>query len=159
MARITVSQAAKAGYASRPTIYRRIKKGDLTVHAVGDAKLVDIADLVRLFGEPGEKKGDPEIATDDAAIRNAKEVASQLEAERDAIAAQKTRLETELRDMRQELKEERSARDKERDRLMALAEDATATSKLLLEDQRENAEKGGEVPGRWALIRRGLFGG
>lgn len=158
MARITVSQAAKAGYASRPTIYRRIKRGDLTVHVVGDTKLVDIADLVSVFGEPGEKKGDPAIATDSAAIRNSKEVAAQMEAERDAIAADKVWLETQLREMTEALQNERTARDVERDRLLKLAEDATETSKRLLEDHSYNEDGDKNISSRWEMLRRGLFG-
>ncbi|MEE8505828.1 MAG: hypothetical protein V3S40_06370 [Kiloniellales bacterium] len=32
MARITISQAAKEGFASRPTLYRALKDGRLTAH-------------------------------------------------------------------------------------------------------------------------------
>ena len=64
MARITILQAARAGYASRQTIYRKVGAGDLPVHEVGGKKLVDISDLVRVFGEPGGKQGDPAIVSD-----------------------------------------------------------------------------------------------
>ena len=50
MARITISQAAKRGFASRPTLYREIKDGRLTALQDGDKKTLDLADLVRVFG-------------------------------------------------------------------------------------------------------------
>ncbi|MCZ6727173.1 MAG: hypothetical protein O7A98_07430 [Acidobacteria bacterium] len=55
MARITISAAAKRGFASRPTLYRAIKDGRLTAHQEGDKKTLDLADLVKVFGEPGSK--------------------------------------------------------------------------------------------------------
>ncbi len=43
---ITISQAAKRGFASRPTLYRAIKDGWLTAVLEGDKKTLDLADLV-----------------------------------------------------------------------------------------------------------------
>ncbi len=51
MARISISEAANHGYAARMTIYRAIKDGRLTTHLEGQKKLLDIADLVSVFGE------------------------------------------------------------------------------------------------------------
>ncbi len=55
MARITITEAAKRGFSSRPTLYRAIKDGRLTAHQDGDKKALDLADLVKVFGEPGPK--------------------------------------------------------------------------------------------------------
>ena len=57
MAKITISEAARQGFSTRPTIYRKLKSGSLTAteDAAGN-KVVDVADLVALFGEPGEKR-------------------------------------------------------------------------------------------------------
>ena len=52
MARVTITDAVKQGFASRPTIYRAIKAGRLTPHQDGRRRLVDVADLVQVFGEP-----------------------------------------------------------------------------------------------------------
>ena len=55
MARITISAAAKRGFASRPTLYRALKDGRLTAQQDGDRKTLDLADQVNVFGEPGAK--------------------------------------------------------------------------------------------------------
>ena len=55
MARITITEAAKRGFSSRPTLYRAIKDGRLTAHQDGDKKALDLTDLVKVFGEPGPK--------------------------------------------------------------------------------------------------------
>ena len=55
MARITITEAAKRGFSSRPTLYRAIKDGRLTAHQDDDKKALDLADLVKVFGEPGPK--------------------------------------------------------------------------------------------------------
>ncbi len=46
MTRITISAAAKRGFASRPTLYRAIKDGRLTAIMDGDKKTIDLADRV-----------------------------------------------------------------------------------------------------------------
>ena len=55
MTRITISQAAKRGFASRPTLYRAVNDGRLTAQLDGDRKTLDLADLVKVFGEPGAR--------------------------------------------------------------------------------------------------------
>ena len=53
MAKLTVVQAAKAGWASRQRIYRRIKSGKLSAEIDADERVViDTSELVRVFGDP-----------------------------------------------------------------------------------------------------------
>ena len=59
---VTLGRAAKLVGVSRPTIYRYAKEGKLTVsHGVGGTKLVDLAELARLF--PDFKPDTPENET------------------------------------------------------------------------------------------------
>ena len=53
MPRLTVNQAARAGYAGRATIYRKIETGALPVESGDNAQaVIDTADLERVFGGP-----------------------------------------------------------------------------------------------------------
>ena len=53
MARLTILQASQQGFANTLTIHRCIKDGQLPVHEEGDTKLLEVDDLVGVFGEPG----------------------------------------------------------------------------------------------------------
>ncbi len=101
MARLTVNQAARAGYAGRATIYRKIKTGALPVESGDNAQAVtDTADLERVFGEP-----DPHRETSRESISDMLETA-QLRAENALLRAENADLRL------------------HRDRLMALLEQA-----------------------------------
>jgi hypothetical protein len=53
MAEISIKEAIASGWASRATIYREIKAGELSVKKTGDNRtLVDTSELIRVFGEP-----------------------------------------------------------------------------------------------------------
>ncbi len=99
MARITVNQASRAGYAGRATIYRKIKTGALPVESGDNGQaIIEGADLERVFGEP-----DPHRETSPKSIGDMLETA-QLRAENALLRAENA-------DLRQH-----------RDRLMALLE-------------------------------------
>lgn len=101
MAKLTVNQAARAGYAGRATIYRKLKAGELPAETgENDQAVIDTADLERVFGQP-----DPHRKTFPASISDIAETA-QLRAENALLRA-------ENRDLRTH-----------RDRLMALLEQA-----------------------------------
>ena len=53
MSKITLGQAAKAGFASRAQIYRDAAGGKLAIEVQGDRKIVDLAELLRVYGDPG----------------------------------------------------------------------------------------------------------
>ena len=53
MPKLTVNEAARAGYAARATIYRKINNQALPAESGdNDQRVIDTADLDRIFGEP-----------------------------------------------------------------------------------------------------------
>jgi len=141
MARITILQAQRAGYASRATIYRRINVGKLPAHEVGDTTLVDVADLVRLFGEPGEKRGEPEkLKGSDVATRAKLEAAVEL-LEAELLAANRDRDEAQ-----RHASDVQDKAEAERDRLLAIVE----TTQRMLEDQ--SKEREAQRKGLWRRL-------
>lgn len=51
MAKISISEAARLTGKSRTTLHRLIKSGDLsTCHGARNARLVDVSELIRVFG-------------------------------------------------------------------------------------------------------------
>jgi len=132
MARVTILQAAKAGYASRQTIYRKTNAGELPVHEIGGKKLVDVADLIRVFGEPGENKGDAGALTGPAVTARA--IADQ-EVER--MRSDLTAAEAELREARDRIEAQGDDARKERDRLLGLVEDGNKR----IEDMRSDRDR------------------
>ena len=65
MVKLTVVQAAKAGWAPRQTLYRRIKSGKLSAETdAGGRVVIDASELVRVFGDP-VRSTDTEISKTD----------------------------------------------------------------------------------------------
>ena len=59
--KLTIAGAVKAGWASKPTLYRHMKTGKISVDKSQPGKtLIDISELVRVFGEPVSRKGSDE---------------------------------------------------------------------------------------------------
>jgi hypothetical protein len=119
MTRLTMGEAAKAGWGSRASLYRLAKAGKLSTTVDGDRQLVDVAELVRVLGEPrAQRKRDAEdlVASPDrdARIELERRVA-ELEAEKVATAA-------ELRIERAAARDAAAAAAAERERLMATTE-------------------------------------
>ena len=105
----------------------------LTAHQNGERKTLDLADLVKVFGEPGDRPGGaakPDVA---GAIEPGR-----IEADRDRLAVEVDRLRQERDQARREAGEEREQARQERDRLLGLVE---ATQKLL-EDQSRDRKRG-----------------
>ncbi len=141
MARITISAAAKRGFSSRPTLYRAIKDGRLTALQDGDKKTLDLADLVRVFGEPEARE-----ASTPAKYRTAAVELGHLEADRRRLAEENDLLRRERDQARREAGDERDQARQERDRLLGLVE---ATQKLL-EDQ--SSQRKAKKRGWWPLF-------
>jgi hypothetical protein len=136
MARITISAAAKAGWASRPTIYRKVKAGEITLHHDGDQKLVDVADLERIFGAPARSAKSAPAPSDIAAIDQAK-----IEAELEAARIELARLRSDLDAERSARNDALAAAAKERDRMLSVIESQTKQISDMREDQTVEAKK------------------
>jgi len=120
---VTIIEASKRGFASRPTLYRAIKEGRLSAKKVkAGGKVIDVSELVRVFGEP-------ESATS-SETRNetVSQGVSAVEAERNDLKALVQRLEADLRREHDTLERERM----QVDRLMNMLE----ASQRQLADQR-----------------------
>jgi DNA repair exonuclease SbcCD ATPase subunit len=125
MAQITITAAAQQGFKSRAQINKDVRSGKLTSTLERGRKVVDIADLVRLYGEPG---GDPVLPGPEQAA---------TEQDLETAQAAQARLEMELREAREALAAKDADAAKERDRLMGMVEQSNA----LLEDLRKDREE------------------
>ncbi len=143
MARITVTEAARRGFASRPTLYRAIKDGRITPHDRGGKRVLDIADLVAAFGEPASKAADPAPGRDQAVA------AARIEVERDQLQADVDRLRRDLEEARKTLETERADAKLERGEMREIIQ----STQKLLEDQ--SREREAQRKGFW----RRLVGG
>jgi len=109
---VSITEAAKKGFASRPTLYRAIKEGRISAKkAKGGGTAIDVAELVRVFGEP-------ESTTSSETVSQSVSV---VETERNALQAEVTRLKDDIERERQHV-----------DRLMGMLE----TAQRQLTDQR-----------------------
>ena len=102
MTRLSVNQAARAGYASRAAIYRKVK--ERVLHSEAGTKgetVIDTAELTRVFGEPA-----PQPETSPKALIDVSETAH--------LRAENALLRAENADLRLQ-----------RDRLMRLLEQAS----------------------------------
>ena len=158
MTTISINEAAKRGFKSRTQINTDVKSGKLPTkpHPTRTQKrkvkgkmqemavqVIELSDLVRLYGEPGGSASD--LPPDQPIV--AAEVFKSEEIEQ--LKAEKARLETELREARDTIKEKDTAAEKERDRFMGLLEDGNKR----LEDLRQDIDKANKP-----LLKK-LFGG
>lgn len=132
MARITVTEAAKRGFASRPTLYRAIKDGRITPQEQGRKRLLDVADLVAAFGEP-ESKAAP---AGPAPGRDQAVAAARVEVERDQLQSDNDRLRRDLDEARKALETERVDAKQERSEMREIIQ----STQKLLEDQSKERE-------------------
>jgi hypothetical protein len=147
MARISITEAARRGFRSRATINRDARSGKLPTHEDRGRKVVDVADLIRLYGEPGaDKKVAETLSAPDLADR------ARLEAENERLQAELLAARSAADEAQRKIEEVRDEAAKERDRLMCIAE----TAQKMLEDQREASKQATEQQRGW--LRR-VFGG
>ena len=140
MSKITLGQAAKAGFASRAQIYRDAAGGKLAIEVQGDRKIVDLAELLRVYGDPGAR---PVPAT---SILAAPDLPARVELERKVaeLETAKAAIEAELRSERTAARDAAAAAATERAGLVALAELAqrqAADATKLLADARATAAR------------------
>jgi hypothetical protein len=136
MSTMTLGQAAKAGFASRAQIYRDAAAGKLTITTQGDRKTVDLAELMRVYGDPGAR---PVPAT---AILAAPDLPARIDLERRVaeLEAAKAALDAELRAERAAAREAAISTA----RLIELAETAqrqAGEAQKLLADARTTAAR------------------
>lgn len=135
MPRMTLGQAARAGFAARASIYRDAQAGKLSIVVEGDRKLVELTELIRVYGEPGAR---PLPA---AAILAAPELAQRVELERRIaeLETSKAAIADELRQERDSARAAAGAAALERAKLIELLDRAqrqAADSTKLLADLR-----------------------
>jgi uncharacterized small protein (DUF1192 family) len=134
MARVTIAQATKAGFSSRAGLYRAIHAGKLALTEEGGKKVLDVADLVRVFGEPSQRpvKATQIAAAPDLGIR------AELEKRVQELVEEKARLEHELSKERDASREAVAAAAQERAKLLELVENG---QKALAERRRSPGRK------------------
>jgi hypothetical protein len=134
MTRLTIPEAARAGWGSRASLYRLVKAGRISTVLDGDRHVVDVAELVRVLGEPRTQRktaAQDMVAAPDRADRAA------LEARVAELEQQRDRLDADLRAER-----DRAAAD--RDRMLMVIESAqkqAGAATKLLSDLRETAAR------------------
>jgi hypothetical protein len=140
MSKITLGQAAKAGFASRAQIYRDAAGGKLAIEVRGDRKTVDLAELLRVYGDPGAR---PVPAT---SILAAPDLPARVELERKVaeLETAKAAIEAELRAERTAARDAAAAAAADRAKLIELAELAqrqAGEAQKLLADARATAAR------------------
>lgn len=130
MTRLTIGEAVQAGWGSRASLYRLVKAGKLSTQADGDRQVIDVAELVRVLGEPRSRR---RIAAGE--LLSAPDVPARVMAERDVadLREQVIRLNAELSAERAAARDASAAAAEERRRLLDMVE----RSQKLLVDMRE----------------------
>lgn len=134
MPKVSLSEAARLTGKSRVTIHRHIDKGRLSKELDGTGSpVIDIAELERVYGTLKQVDLSQKVTGQQPETANGN---SLLQGEIDLLHERLTGLEGER--MRERAQLEESIRDLrgERDRLLKLVEDSTATVRLLT-DQRQ----------------------
>ena len=146
MARMTLGQAAKAGFASRAQLYRDAAAGKLSIEVQGERKTVELSELIRVYGEPGSRPLPAGV------VVAAPDLAQRVELERRLaeLEAAKAAIEGELRAERAAAREAAASAAADRAKLIELAELAqrqAADATKLLTDMRAEASR--PAPASW----------
>ncbi|MDA1326578.1 MAG: hypothetical protein O3C34_17770 [Proteobacteria bacterium] len=136
MARLTILQASQQGFGSTLTIHRHIKDGDLPIYEEGGAKLLEVDDLITLFGEPGNRVSNDRTIASAVGQIDIYEY-DRMKSELDQKNKKNMWLAADLAEVVRELKEKEIKFEAERDRLLKILEQAQAL--LLREAKRAGA--------------------
>lgn len=126
MPEITIKQAITGGWASRSTIYRAIKDGDLSIRKdIAGRTYVDVSELTRAFGEP--RRVGQENETNQHGVTQTSSIAGTaiLQERLDSLTRERDRLERDLA----EAKERESRLFQQLERQTVLLTNATAQPK------------------------------
>ncbi len=139
MSLLSVTEAAEQWGITRPTIYRYIKAGKLSRRA---DKKIDTAELLRVLGEPADKKrkGSPEI-----------DVKPRVK------TADTEALQQQVEQLKEQLKQERAKAEEREEWLKGQVEAVQQTIKLL-EHQRPAPAPTPPATSQQARPKRGLLG-
>ena len=129
MARITITEAAKQGYKSRSQINKDVRSGRLSSFEERGRKVVDVADLIALYGEPGSKAASAPIPTTKAD--------AERDRENEELKAELQQIKAELADARRTIDDKDKAAMEERQKFIELVEN----SQKQLEDMRSDRER------------------
>ena len=165
MSKVSLSEAARLTGKSRVTIHRHIEKGKLTKEIDGTGNpVVDIAELERVYGTLKHPDLSQDVAEQQPETVNGN---SLIQVELEMLREQIVTLEAERARERGQQDETIQDLRRERDRLLKLVEDQTATVKLLT-DQRAKEQEAPAVTidpapqkpagGIWGRVRYVLTG-
>ena len=141
MATISITEAARRWAVSRQTIYNRISEGKLSAEKDRSGNtLIDVAELLRVFGEPdaAEQRESNAGADAEPAFAASVSLAQQLEIERlrnENLLGVKQSLEQQVRTLQGSIErlerreDERERREEEREKRLLLAIEAVSTAK------------------------------
>ena len=129
MARITITEAAKQKYKSRSQINKDVRSGRLPSFEERGRKVVDVADLIALYGEPGSKAAPAPIPTTKAD--------AERDRENEELKAELQQIKAELADARRTIDDKDKAATEERQKFMELVEN----SQKQIEDMRSDRER------------------
>ena len=129
MARITITEAAKQKYKSRSQINKDVRSGRLPSFEERGRKVVDVADLIALYGEPGAKAAPAPIPTTKAD--------ADRDRENEELKVELQQIKAELADARRTIDDKDKAATEERQKFMELVEN----SQKQIEDMRSDRER------------------
>jgi len=135
MARLTILQASQQGFGSTLTIHRHIKDGSLPIYEEGDVKLLEVDDLIFLFGEPGAPDNDNKSTAEPAEVDIYEY--NRMKSELDHKTKKNMWLSADLAEAVRDLREKEANFHAERDRLLKILEQAQGL--LLREAKRAGA--------------------
>jgi len=122
-----------------------VRSGKLSHTVDRDRKVIDVAELIRVYGEPGKSNGamSPEELTDMSTLAPGELTRQALiEEDLDKERAKNATLQVELREANEALKDERDGAAEERNRWLGLVEEGNKR----LQDMREDSEED-----RWVM--------